>query len=157
VSEPSGQHRPTSLERLVVAGVEEQTGRPVSRRALQTQRSVDAYLRAGVRPRWMERLIEIERGVAAHRRRLERAYGAVREACGDDAAAFARRWLTVARSWRFDELNELIRRHNEWYPIERDLPMNPRTGDYVQVGGRSYRREPLGPDWVLAQFPPTPG
>ena len=154
--EPSEQHRRTPLERLVVAGVEEQTGRPVSRRALETQRSVDAYLRAGVRPRWMERLIEFERGVAAHRHALERAYAGLREACGDDAGAFARRWRAVARSWRFEELNELIRRHNEWYPIERDLPMNPRTGDYVQVAGRSHRREPLGPEWVLAQFPPTP-
>jgi len=34
--------------------------------------------------------------------------------------------------------------------------MNPRTGDYVPVGGRSYRRPVLGPDWVLEQFPATP-
>ena len=32
---------------------------------------------------------------------------------------------------RFDELNELIGQHNEWYPIERDLPMDLRTRDYV--------------------------
>ena len=150
---PEERHTRTPLERLVVEDIEEQTGRPISRRARQSQRSVDAYLRAGIRPRWMERLMEIERATAAHRRRLERAHAALREECGADAEGFARRWAAVARSWRFDEVNTLIEQHNAWYPIERDLPMNPRTGDYVRVAGRSYRREPLGPVWVLEQFP----
>ena len=57
---------------------------------------------------------------------------------------------------RFDELNELITQHNEWYPVERDLPMNPRTGDYVLVSGRTYRRPVLGPEWVLEHFPAFP-
>ena len=49
--------------------------------------------------------------------------------------------------------NERIRQHNEWFPIERQLPMDPRTRDYVLIHGRSYRREPLGADWVLSEFP----
>jgi len=28
------------------------------------------------------------------------------------------------------------------------------TGDYVTVTGRSFRRQPLGADWVLERFPP---
>jgi phosphoserine phosphatase len=141
------------LERLVVKDVEEQLGRPISARGRLTQRSVDAYLRAGVAPRWMQRLNDIEREMARHRRRLERARAALREECGDDAEAFARRWTALARTWRFDDVNELIRQHNEWYPVERDLPMDLRTRDYVRVNGRSYRREELGPGWVLEQFP----
>ena len=31
--------------------------------------------------------------------------------------------------------------------------MDPRTKDYVKVGGRSYRRDPLDAEWILAQFP----
>jgi hypothetical protein len=31
--------------------------------------------------------------------------------------------------------------------------MDPRTRDYVKVGGRSYRRDPLDVDWILSQFP----
>jgi hypothetical protein len=143
----------TPLERLVMRDVEEQGGRPISRRARMAQRSVEAYLRAGIRPRWMERIEDIERGIAAHRRRLERAHRALREEHAGDPDAFARQWAARARSWRFDELNELIRQHNEWYPIERDLPMNPRTGDYVRVGDRSHRRAELGPEWVLERFP----
>jgi hypothetical protein len=129
-------------------------GQPLSRRARQTKRSVEAYLSAGVMPRYMERLREIETGLATERRRLERAYRKLLEACGHDRELFARRWGARARAWRFDRLNELIREHNEWYPLEAALPMDPRTGDYVRIRGRSYRRAELGPHWVLEQFPP---
>lgn len=44
--------------------------------------------------------------------------------------------------------------HNEWYPIERDLPMDLRTRDYVLVNGRSFRRPLLDPAWILDRFPP---
>ena len=150
-----GDDRETPLERLVMRDVEQNAGRPISRRARLAQRSVEAYLRAGIRPRWMERLDDIERGMAAHLKRLERAHRALREEHAGDPDGFARHWAARARSWRFDDLNELIRQHNEWYPIERDLPMNPRTGDYVRVGGRSHRRAELGPEWVLERFPPS--
>ena len=70
------------------------------------------------------------------------------------AAELFRPWR-VRRGWDFEELNALIEQHNAWYPIERDLPLNPRTGDYVRVGGRSYRRPVLGEEWVLEQFPPS--
>jgi hypothetical protein len=143
------------LERLVVRDVEEQTGRPISDRARLTRRSVDEYLRAGAAPRWMERINDIERETVRHRRRLARAHEQLREECGPDREAFASRWSALARAWRFDDVNELIRQHNDWYPVERDLPMDLRTRDYVRVGGRSYRRAELGPEWVLEQFPPS--
>jgi hypothetical protein len=152
VADEGPDHR-SPLERLVVRDIEAQTGRPISARARQSQRSVDAYLKAGAAPRWMQRINEIERGIGRQRRRLERAYAALHEEHGHDPDAFARRWRALARAWRFDELNELIRMHNEWYPVERDLPMDLRTRDYVRVNGRSFRRPELGPEWVLEQFP----
>jgi hypothetical protein len=143
------------VERIVGQDLDEQTGkgRPLSSRAAQTQRSLDAYLKAGVRPRWMERVSDIDAGIARERRRLAEVYRALREEGAGDPEFFAQRWRDVARTWPFHELNELIAQHNEWYPIERDLPLNPRTGDYVHVAGRSYRRPLLGPAWVLEQFP----
>jgi hypothetical protein len=148
----------TIVERIVGQGLDEQTGkgRPLSSRAAQTQRSLDAYLKAGVRPRWMERVADVDAGIARERRRLGEIYRALQEESAGDPELFARRWREIARRWPFDELNELIAQHNEWYPIERDLPLNPRTGDYVRVGGRSYRRPLLGPAWVLEQFPAQP-
>ena len=128
-------------------------GKPLSRRTRQMRRSVEAYLRAGGLPRYMERLREIETETKRHRAHLERSYRELREEHGEHSPEFARRWRARARSWRFDKVNDLIREHNEWYPIEANLPMDPRTCDYVLIRGRSYRRRELGPDWVLEQFP----
>jgi len=119
-------------------------GEPLSERARQRQRSIEAYLRGEALPRYMQRAADIDRAVRRHTERLRQAY----------AAPGAReRWREIAEGWNFDEVNQLIREHNEWYPVERDLPMNPRTKDYVLVNGRSYRRELLGPDWILQRFP----
>jgi hypothetical protein len=131
-------------------------GKPLSRRARQTKRSVEAYLRAGGVPRYMERLRDIDAELALHSYRLQRAYRALERTCGGDAEAFARRWRERARAWRFDRVNQLIREHNTWYPAETGLPMDPRTGDYVRRRGRSYRRAEVGPEWVLERFPPPP-
>jgi hypothetical protein len=151
--------RRSDVERIVGRDLDETTGKgkPLSSRAAQTQRSIDAYLKSGVRPRWMERVADIDAGIAYEHRRLDRAYRALQAECDGDDELFAARWRKVARTWRFDDLNELIAQHNDWYPVERDLPLNPRTGDYVRVGGRSYRRPVLGPEWVLEHFPvPAP-
>ncbi|HUR84927.1 MAG TPA: hypothetical protein VMY78_06240 [Solirubrobacteraceae bacterium] len=145
----------SSVERIVGRDVDEESGKgkPLSSRASQYQRSLEAYLKAGMRPRWMERVSDIDAGIIRERRRLADAYREMRAEAGDDEL-FARRWRALAEHWPFEpDLNELIAQHNEWYPIERDLPLNPRTGDYVRVGGRSYRRPVLGPKWILEQFP----
>src|SRR3954469_7622926 len=114
----------SAAERFVKKDLDETTGlgKPISSRARMTQRTVEAYLKAGVRPRWMERIAEIDQSIAAQRRRLGRAHRMLREECGEDAALFAERWLAYVGRCRFTELNELIRQHNDWYPIERDLP-----------------------------------
>jgi hypothetical protein len=146
----------SAAERLVRKDLDESVGigKPISSRARMSQRSVEAYLKAGVRPRWMERVSEVDHGIAATKQRLARSYRVLREECGADRALFAERWRGFAARCRFDELNELITQHNEWYPIERDLPMDLRTRDYVLINGRSYRRPLLTPQWVLEQFPP---
>jgi hypothetical protein len=145
----------SAAERLVKKDLDATTGlgQPLSSRARMSQRTVEAYLKAGVRPRGMERIAEIDEAIAAQTRRLGRAHRVLREECEGDAAMFAERWLAYAQRCTFAELNELIRQHNEWYPIERDLPMDLRTRDYVLINGRSYRRPLLGPEWVLQQFP----
>jgi hypothetical protein len=145
------------IERRIERAFEDDQGigKPLSRRARQTRRSVEAYLKAGVLPRYMERLRQIEQETDELRFRLNRAYRALRDECQGDPAMFARLWRQRARQWRFDKLNDLIHEHNEWYPIEASLPMDPRTRDYVRIRGRSYRREPIDAAWVLSHFPPT--
>ena len=129
-------------------------GEPLSRTAVQYRRTLEGYQQAGNRPRWMERLAEIDRGEAQHARKLEAAYAALREELAGDPEGFARRWRETARRWSFDAHNVVVGQHNEWYPIERQLPVNPRTGEYVAIHGRSYRRRELDAGWVLERFPP---
>jgi hypothetical protein len=93
---------------------------------------------------YMTRLREIDALTLRHEQLLEELH----EACAGDEEA----WLAVVYAWDFGEVNELIERHNRWYPIERRLPMDPKTGDYALVNGRSYRRRPLDAAWALERF-----
>ena len=104
---------------------------------------------------YMVRLRTIHEEVEEHERRLAEAWRRLAEECAGDAAAFARRWRARAQRWSFHGVNELIERHNRWYPIEARLPMDPKTGDYALVGGRPYRRRPLDAAWALERFPPV--
>ena len=97
---------------------------------------------------YMARLREIDALTIEHEQRLAAAY----ETFGRDAEA----WAAAARRWDFGEVNDLIDRHNRWFPAESRLPMDPRTGDYALVNGRSYRRRPLDASWVLERFPSPP-
>jgi hypothetical protein len=145
-----------AVERIVRERTEglEGIGRPLSPRARQAQRSVEAYLSgANNPPRWMERVAEIDNRIRRERRELEAERRALRERFGDDREGFARAWRAFARTRDYRELNELIREHNEWFPIERDLPVDPRTGEWIAVHGRSHLRPLLGPEWVLAEYP----
>src|SRR5581483_8500143 len=121
------------------------TGRPLRRRLRNFRPEADTYIASlgGPLP-YMRRLRRIEEEIAAHERQLAAAY-AVRT--GADA------WRRAAERWDFSEVNELIEQHNRWYPIEARLAMDPKSRDFVKVGGRPYRREPLDAAWVLACFP----
>ncbi len=155
VSDDRRRDAHTPVERVIRRSLDDEggEGKPLSRRARQTPRKIEHYLVAGFMPRYMQRLRDIDAETAAHRRQLARSYRALRGESGDEIGQFERRWRALASNWDFERVNELIREHNEWYPLERQLPLNPRTRDYVPIRGRSYRRRELGPDWILEQFP----
>jgi hypothetical protein len=100
----------------------------------------------------MVRLREIDAQTAAHVIGLDAAWREL-AAQEDDPLRFARRWRAIVERWSFLELNDLIDRHNRWYPIESRLPMDPATGDYALVNGRDYRRSQLDGAWALERFP----
>ncbi len=50
-------------------------------------------------------------------------------------------------------MNELIDKHNRWYPTEARLAMDPKSRDFVKIAGRPYWRAPLDTAWVLDRFP----
>jgi hypothetical protein len=102
---------------------------------------------------WMRRLRAIEDAVAEHELRLEEAWRTLAEE-HEQPAAFAAAWRETAAGWSFVAVNDLIERHNRYFPVEAQLPMDPRTRDFVRINGRSYLREPLDAQWILDRFPP---
>jgi hypothetical protein len=151
----------TPRERRERAALEEDVrsielrGQPLPLRLMNFLPSADAYLAASRGPlAYMLRLHEIEVQTEQHEERLAEAWHQLALEHGDDEDAFAREWRRVAGRWSFDEVNDLIERHNRWYPAESRLPMDPATGDFVLVNGRDYRLAPLDPEWVLERFPP---
>lgn len=126
----------------------------LDRTSLQRRRTLEGYFAASAPPRWMERVAQVDTGIAAVERELSCARAVARAAHPADDEAFARAWRQRVAAWRFDPgLNELIGQHNDWYPIERRLPVNPRTGELVPVHGRSHRRPVLDAAWALQRFP----
>jgi hypothetical protein len=118
-------------------------GAPLPRRLRLFRADPENYVASAGGPLpYMQRLRQIEHLTDEHLERLEEVY-ATRRA----------NWRRVAERWNFSEVNDLIERHNRWYPIEARLPMDPRSRDFVRVGGRQYRREPLDATWVLERFP----
>ena len=81
-SEDPEQHTP--VERHVKRSFEDealidQTGQPLTRRQRQTRRTVEQYIRAGVAPAYMRRLMNIERELERHRRKLGRLHRSLSE------------------------------------------------------------------------------
>jgi hypothetical protein len=147
------------VERRVLRSLdgEDRRGRRISNEELLRERTVEGYLRGAVMPRWMERLKEIHRATEDHRNALADAYAREREQHAGDPEGFAHAWRERVARRSFEDVNDLIRDHNQWYPVERQLPMDPRTGEYVLIAGRPYMRDELTTDWALALFPPVLG
>jgi hypothetical protein len=148
----------TARERRQLAGVDEDLrssplrGRPLPLRLRNFRPAAEGYLASlgGPLP-YMVRLREIEALTKAH----EEALAAARErlAAVVPPNGFADAWRDEVARWSFDEVNDLIARHNRWYPTESRLPMDPRRGDFVLVNGRDYRLRPLDARWVLERYP----
>jgi hypothetical protein len=121
-------------------------GKPLRRRLRNFSPEADSYLASlgGPLP-YMKRLNEIERLTAVHLADLTEAHERLR----DNPEA----WRRLVERWDFTDVNDLIDRHNRWFPTEARLRMDPRTRDYVRIGGRPYQREPLDAAWIRRHFP----
>ena len=130
-------------------------GRPLRDRWRNWRPEAESYIASlgGPLP-YMQRLRAIHDETEEHHARLGFAWRRLADECRHDPSEFARRWRETAARWRFDSVNELIDRHNRWFPAEARLPMDPRTRDYALVGGEPYRRRPLDTAWILEYFPP---
>ena len=128
-------------------------GNPLEQRLRNFRPGADSAIRALGGPTvWMRRLRTIENEVERHESELTERWLEL-SAELDDADEFDRAWRDTARHWSFAQVNELIDRHNRYFPAEARLPMDPRTRDFVRINGRPYQRQPLDEQWILTRWP----
>lgn len=111
-------------------------------------------LAVGGAPAWSRRLKRIHDLTASLTVRLQGEWHLQAVAARGDRARFAEHWQRLATSFDFAKINDLIEKHNRYFPIEANLPMDVKTLDYVSFAGADYRRVPLNGAWILGQFPP---
>lgn len=111
-------------------------------------------LAVGGAPAWSRRLKRIYDLTDAVTTELEQDWHDLAAECGSDRARFAEEWRRHVAAVNLEPINDLISRHNRYFPAEANLPMDVRTHDYVDFGGGDYRRRPLDAAWILDRFPP---
>lgn len=94
-------------------------------------------------PAWIQRRHRLEGRFKSLRKDLARAY----------RTSSPLAWPEVAASWNLEKVNREISSYNKYFPIERDLPMDPQVLGYVE-GGEAWKAMPLvDTDWILSEFP----
>jgi hypothetical protein len=115
---------------------ETETGAPPANFTITTAERLRAA--AGGPPAYMRRLREIEDLTVAIARALgDRRVQAI--SMGKDPEVFAR---SNAPRRAIARLEELVARHNRFYPIEANLPIDPRTGALRDRHGEVWRPLP---------------
>lgn len=147
--EPSDQEPEAAVEPAASDGSLE---RFVPSALISTEQRAAALI-AGGAPAWSRRLRRIDEWSDQALVELEAAWRALAGAGHASPADFAADWSEYARAYDFSVVNDLIARHNLYFPIERRLPMDVHTGDFVGPGGREFRRKPLDAEWILERFP----
>jgi hypothetical protein len=57
-----------------------------------------------------------------------------------------------AESFDLGRINDLIDRHNRYYPIEANLPVDPKSGELLNIGQRWEPTQPVTPASLLAKI-----
>lgn len=111
-------------------------------------------LAVGGAPAWSRRLKRIHDLTLAAAAELHAEWQTLAQKARGDRSRFAAGWQQHAERFDFRAINELVERHNRYFPAEANLPMDIKTLDYVSFAGADYRRAKLDATWILTQFPP---
>ena len=110
-------------------------------------------LAIGGAPAWSRRLKRIHDLKTLAEELLREEWIALARSCRGNAEFFGAEWTRRAGRVPFSELNDLIEKHNRYFPAEANLAMDVHTRDYVGFGGGDYRIKRVGSDWILERFP----
>jgi hypothetical protein len=111
-------------------------------------------LAVGGAPAWSRRLKRIHDLQLAASEQLAEAWRDLARRLWNDPARFAAEWSERARAFDFAQVNDLVDRHNRFFPAEANLAMDVHTRDFVGFGGRDYRIQRLDAAWIFERYPP---
>lgn len=81
-------------------------------------------------------------------------YASMIDSFGDDPETFARQWKELIGLLELDELNDLIEKHNTYYPVEANLQIDPDSGAPL-IGSVPWEpKELISTESLLKRFPP---
>jgi hypothetical protein len=84
---------------------------------------------------------------------LRQQWVKVADNCRNHPQQFARIWRAVLDTLELDELNQLIREHNTYYPIEANLQPDPETGRYM-IGNTVWApKKKITPESLAELYP----
>jgi hypothetical protein len=110
-------------------------------------------LAVGGAPAWSRRLKKLHDLTLAATAELQADWHLLAKKARGDRGRFEAAWRQHAERYDFQKINDLVERHNRYFPAEANLPVDVKTLDYVAFAGADYRRQRLDAAWILGQFP----
>jgi hypothetical protein len=112
------------------------------------------YLKAAAGPpAWSIRLARLHRMIDELRSDLMREQGDMRERHRGSREALSQEWRRYLAGLDLSPINELIEKHNAYYPIEAGLRMQWPSGRYILPGGTEFPMPLVSVESLLAEFP----
>lgn len=105
-------------------------------------------------PAWSRRLKRIHDLSVALYDDLETAWGKHARRYRGKPEWFAKRWREYIEKTDLAALNEVIRKHNDYYPIEARIPIHQITGEYIVPPGIEHPKAEVTIEQLLREYPP---
>ena len=104
-------------------------------------------------PHFAVRARRIENAIRQLTEDLSIEYAGMHDKFGDDPEEFAEQWEKLIESLELDELNDLIEKHNTYYPMEANLQISPDSGAPM-IGSVPWKpKAKISAEVLLKQFP----
>jgi hypothetical protein len=114
-------------------------GKPVTLQSRPFSLDTTAYLKAAAgAPAWSQRLVRIERLRSDLEEQIRQAHQDLLHAQGAGPAELSPRWQAFLKRLDLAPINQLIDKHNAFYPIEAGLGMEWPSGRYLVPPGMQY-------------------
>jgi len=93
-------------------------------------------------PEYVKRAKVVEEKIIKIKLDLKRQYDSLGETSGNNLDSFNNAWDSILKSYDFQEINELIEKHNLLYPQEANLRMDTNSGEYL-LGSKVWKQTPV--------------